>query len=79
MAWTSITITRDSGNPSICTGAAKYNDATYGEFTFSKTVTYNAAGQNTFVADANAAKTAWLTRRAGEVTVEQQVLAALNA
>ena len=76
--WTTIKINRHLDNPSICDGTATYTSGAY-SFTFSLTVSYDAAGQAAYVAAAKAALAADQAKKAEEAIVENGVLADLNA
>jgi hypothetical protein len=77
--WTSVDITRDEKNPSICTAAAKFDDGAGFVFAFNKSVTFDTAGKNDFVASAKSALTAAQSKATAEAGVKATVLAALNA
>jgi hypothetical protein len=79
MPWTTITINRNPANPAICEAAAVFDDGTGFVFGYSKTVTFDTAGKNDYVASAKAALSAAQSKRTAEKSIEATVLAALNA
>lgn len=79
MPWTTVDITRDEKNPAICSASAAFDNGAGFKFTYTKSVTFDTAGKNSFVTSAKAAVTAAQATAASEAGIEAMVLADLNA